>query len=165
MASDVAAHHATLFKILLVILFGLPERSRWNNLSCDGLAIRSGGVKLGDLRAGLGKLLVGMGEDDAAILRAPIRTLAIHLGGIVHREERIQQRLVGKAGWIESDLNDLRMACAVCTNFFISWVFEIAAFVSYGRVDNTCDLSKTGLYSPKTSCSKRCFFSCHSAAP
>ena len=57
------------------------------------------------------------------------------------------------------------MAGAVGTDFFIGWVFEVAAFVSYGRVDNTCDLAKTGFNSPKTSCSKCCFFHCHSVAP
>src|ERR1700678_3576169 len=106
-----------------------------------------------------------MREDHAAILRAPIWALTIDLGGIMHGEERIQQRFVGKTGWIEGDFDDLRMAGAVRTDFFIGWMFEVAACVSYGRVDNTCDLAKTGLYAPKTSCSKCRFFSCHSLAP
>ncbi len=93
-----AAHHAALLEILLVILFSLPEGICRNDLSCDGFAIRSGGVKLCDLRACLGELLVSLCEDDAAILCAPIRTLAIHLGRIVQRKERVQQRLIGKTG-------------------------------------------------------------------
>jgi hypothetical protein len=57
------------------------------------------------------------------------------------------------------------MAGAVGTDFFICWVFEIAAFVSYGRIDNTGKLTKSGFHTPKTSCTKCCFFYCHSVAP
>lgn len=92
---DVAADHATLFKVFLVVLLGLPKGCRWNDLSRDRFAIRTGGAELGDLCASLGELLVVVGEDDAAVLRAPIRPLAVHLGGIVQREERIKQCFVG----------------------------------------------------------------------
>jgi hypothetical protein len=35
---DVAASHAALFQILLVVVFGLPKRNRWHDLGCDWLA-------------------------------------------------------------------------------------------------------------------------------
>src|SRR5271170_1081065 len=101
MRLDVAAHHATLFEIFLVILFGLPKGGRRNDLGCDGLAVRACSTKFCDLGAGLGKLLVGASEDDAAVLCAPVRTLAVDLGGIVKREESVQQCVVGNTGWIE----------------------------------------------------------------
>ena len=63
-----AADHATFLKVLLVVFFGLPERSGCNDLGCDWFAVRAGGVELGDLRAGLSELLVVMREDDAAVL-------------------------------------------------------------------------------------------------
>jgi hypothetical protein len=75
----------------------------------------------------------------------------------VHREERVQQRFVRKAGWVEGDFDDFRMAGAVGTDFFIGWVFEVAAFVSYGCIDNTGKLTESGFYAPKTSCTKCCF--------
>src|SRR5271163_523211 len=80
-------------------------------------------------------------------------------------EECVQQGFVGQTRWIEGDFDDFRMAGAVGTDFFIGWVFESAAFVSYGCVDNTRNLCETGFYSPKTSCTKCCFFHCHSVAP
>ncbi len=80
-------------------------------------------------------------------------------------KKRVQQRFVRKTGRIEGDFDDFRMAGAVGTDFFIGWVFEIAAFVSYGRVDNTGEFTKSGFYTPKTSCTKCCFFHCHSVAP
>ena len=97
--SDVTAHHAALLEILLVVLLCLPECSGGNDLGGDGLAVSAGGVEFGDLGAGLGELLVVMGEDDAAVLRAPVRTLAIDLGGIVQSEECVQKRFVGETGW------------------------------------------------------------------
>ncbi len=106
-----------------------------------------------------------MSKDCAPILRSPVRSLSIHLGGIMQRKKCIQQSLVGKTRWIESNLNNLRMAGAVGTNFFIGWVFEVAAFVSHGRIDNTCDLAETGFNTPKTSCTKCCFFDCHFTPP
>ena len=80
-------------------------------------------------------------------------------------EEGVQKGLVGETGWVEGNFDDLRMACAVGTDFFIGWVFKVAAFVSYGCVDNTGDLSKSSFYSPKTSCTKCCFFYFYSVAP
>src|ERR1700748_2238135 len=48
---DVAAHHATLFKILLMVFFGLPEDSGRDDLGCDGFAIRACCTELGNLCA------------------------------------------------------------------------------------------------------------------
>src|SRR5277367_4840838 len=80
-------------------------------------------------------------------------------------EECVQQCFVGETGWIEGYFDDFRMAGAVSTDFFIGWVFEVAAFVSYGRIDNTGNLCETGFNTPKTSCTKCSFFHCHSVAP
>ena len=78
-----------------------------------------------------------MEENRSAVLSAEVRALTVYLGGIVEGEEHIQQRFVGKAGWIEGDVDDFRVAGAVGTDFFIGWVLEIAAFVSNDCVDNT----------------------------
>src|ERR1700722_6172415 len=101
MRLDVAAHHATLFEIFLVILFGLPKGCRRNDLGCDGLAVRACSTKFCNLSARLGKLFVGVGKNDASVLGAPIRTLAINLSGIVKCEKGVQQCLVRDSGWIE----------------------------------------------------------------
>src|SRR5580692_10363786 len=92
---DVAADHAAFFEVFLVVLFGLPERRCWDDLGRDGFSVRASSVELGDLCPGLGELLVVLSEDDATVLRTPIRTLAVDLGGIVHAEKRVKQRFVG----------------------------------------------------------------------
>src|SRR5580698_9678284 len=95
------AHHAALLEIPLVILLSSPEGRPRNHLRCNLLTVCPACAQLRNLCAGLSELLVAVGKDNAAILRAVIRTLAIHLGRIVHRKESVQQRFVGKTGWIE----------------------------------------------------------------
>ena len=124
------AHHASFFEVALVVLFGLPEGSGRRDLSGDRLAEGAGGVEFGDLRPCLGCLLVGVGKDDAAVLRSPVRTLAIDLGGIVEREECVEKCLIGEAGRVKRNLNDFRVAGAVATDFLIGRVLEVSAFVS-----------------------------------
>jgi len=41
---NVAAHHAALFEIFLVVLLSLPELRLGSNLGDDGLAIAAGGA-------------------------------------------------------------------------------------------------------------------------
>src|SRR5690242_5002334 len=110
---DVAAHHAAFLEIALVVLLGAPEGLGWLDPRGDGLAVSTGGVQLGDLRPGLGFLLVIMGKDHAAILRPAVRPLTIDLGGVVEQEERVEQRFIGEARWIKCNLDDFRVAGAV----------------------------------------------------
>ncbi len=86
-----------------MVLLGPPEGGGGDDLGGDGLTVGSGGVELGDAGSGLGGLLVGVGEDDAAVLRSEVRTLAVDLGGIVHGEEGVEQRLVGETAVVECD--------------------------------------------------------------
>ncbi len=94
MASDVAAHHAALLQILLVVLLGLPEVRSRRHLGHDRRAKGSRCVQLRDLCPCRRGLFLRMREDHAAVLRAPVRALPVQLRGIVQREKRIQQSLV-----------------------------------------------------------------------
>src|ERR1700679_1238104 len=98
---DGAANHASFFQVALVVFLGFPEGGGGDYLGGDGFAVRAGGVELGDLGSGLSELLVGGGEDDATVLGAPVRTLAIHLRRIVQGEEGVQQGFVGETGRVE----------------------------------------------------------------
>src|SRR3954447_15411568 len=144
-----------------MVLLRFPEGAAGTNLGCDWTPIRARGVQLSDPRTGFGKLTVRVSEDNAAILRAPVRPLAVNLGRIVQCKERVQKRLVTEAGVVEGNLNDLRMASAVGTYVLVSWVFEVSAFITYGCVDDSYDLVESCLNSPEASCSKCCFFDCH----
>jgi len=69
-----------------VIFFCLPEAGAGQHPSHDWLAECAGGVQIGDALAGGALLLVRIREDDAAVLRAPVRSLAIQLRGIMQRK-------------------------------------------------------------------------------
>src|SRR5271154_4276523 len=158
---DMAADHAALFEVALVVLLGLPEGLGGEDLGGDGGAEAAGGVEFGDLCAGLTGLLVGVGEDDGAILRSPIGTLAVDLGGIVEGKEGIEQAFVADAGGVEEELDHLGVAGAVGTDLFVGGMLERSPFVADGGVQNSRHLAETGFHAPETSCAKRCFFSCH----
>src|SRR5665213_371946 len=147
---NVTTHHAALLQIALVVLLSLPKCLRRLYLGGNRLAIGAGGVKFGDLRSSLGCLLLVVSEDNAAILRSPIRALSVHLGRIVKCKKCVEKCLIREAGRVKLNLYDFRVAGAVATDFLIGWVFEVSAFVSYCCVNNACEFAKTGLYSPTT---------------
>jgi hypothetical protein len=91
---DVAADGAAFLQIFLVVFFGAPEGFRWDDLGHDGLRELLLGCEAGDGGPGSGFLLWGVEEDGAAILRAPVGTLAVELGGVVELEESIEQLFV-----------------------------------------------------------------------
>src|SRR5580698_7936609 len=115
--SDVTVHHAAFLQIFLVVFLGLPEGGGGEDLCGDGLAVGAGGVELRDAGACLGGLLVGAGEDDAAVLRAEVGTLTVDLSGIVHGEEGVEQRVVGETAVVEGYFYYFRVAGAVGTDF------------------------------------------------
>ena len=80
-------------------------------------------------------------------------------------EEGVEKLVVRETTVIEGDLDYFRVAGAVGTDFFVGRVFEVAACVSYGCIDNTIEFVEAGFNTPKTSCSKYCFFKCHVGAP
>src|ERR1700728_1190615 len=87
---DVAAHRAALLEILLVVILGLPEGFRGDDLGNDGLRELLLRGQAGDRGFRLGLLLRRVKEDRTAILRAPVRTLPIQLGGIVQLEKQVE---------------------------------------------------------------------------
>ena len=137
MESDVTVHHATFFQVFLVVFLGLPEDGGREDLCGDGLAVGSGGVEFRDAGACLSGLLVGAGEDDAAVLRAEVGTLTIDLSWIVHGEEGVEQRVVRKTAIVEGYFHYFRVAGAVGTDFLVGRVFEAASCVSSGRIEYT----------------------------
>src|SRR5215469_5808542 len=157
-----AVHHPALLEIALVVLFRLPEGLCWTYLGRNRVTVSSRRAEFSYLSPGLCLLLAGVGEDDAAVLGSQVRSLTVHLCGIVHREERVEKGLVGEARWIKCDLNDFYMTGSVRTDFFISWMFEIPTLISYNCVDDSCDFVEFCFYTPKASCSEGRLFNCHS---
>src|ERR1017187_7609658 len=156
-----AVHHPPLLQIPLGILLCLPERRRRFHLGRNRLAERARPIQLIDLRLRLLHLLVRSRKHHAPVLRAPVRPLPVHLGRIVQREKRIQQRVIAHSRRIERYVHYLRMSRAVRTHLFIRRMFEFASFISCRCVEYPRHLCKSGFYAPKTSSSKCCFLNCH----
>lgn len=85
-----AADHAALFEVSLVVLLGFPEDSRQPDLRCDGIAVGSRRVQLRNLGTRLRGLPFALRKDDGAVLGSEVRSLPVDLGWVVHREERVQ---------------------------------------------------------------------------
>ena len=78
-----------------------------------------------------GSFLLGrMEEDGGAVLLAEIRALAVHLSRIVHLPENVEQLLVADFGWIERDLDHLRMAGCVGANVPIRGILRVPAGIA-----------------------------------
>ena len=108
---DVAACLAALFQIALVVLFGAPEGLRRLDFCDDALGLEAAfGGELLDLGAGLRLLLRRVEEDGRAVLRAPVRALAVEGGGIVQGEEGVEQLLVADLGGVEFQLDHFGVA-------------------------------------------------------
>jgi hypothetical protein len=119
-ALDVAACLAALLQIALVILLGPPEGLRRLNLGHNALGLEAAlGGKLLDFGASLRLLLRRVEEDGRAILRAPVRTLAVDGGGVVKSEKSVQQLLVADLGRVKVYLYHLSVACFVCAYILI----------------------------------------------
>ncbi len=92
---NVAAQGAAFLEVFLVVLLCAPEGLGGDDLGDDGLGESLLRGEAGDGGLGGSFLLGRVEEDDAAVLRAPVGPLAVELGGIVEREERVEELLVG----------------------------------------------------------------------
>src|SRR5208282_6564963 len=110
---------AALFQILLVVVLRGKERHGGNDLGDDRLGVA---VRLLDrFFRGLRRGLLGrrVEEDGGAILRAPVRALAVELRGIVVLPENFEQVGVANLGGIEINFYGLGVAGAIGANFFV----------------------------------------------
>ncbi len=77
------------------------------------------------------RLLLGrMKENRGAVLRAPVRALAVHLRGIVVLPENFQQVGIADFGGIEFDFHGFGVAGAVGADFFIGRILGLAAGIA-----------------------------------
>ena len=119
------------------------------------------GGELLDFCKSLLLLLWRVKEDGRAILRAPVRSLAVERRGIVQLEERVEQFFVAHFFRVEIDLDDFRVAGLIGAHVLISRAVMRSALVAHGRRRHAGDGRKRSLHAPKTSCSKCRFFCAH----
>src|SRR6476660_9196205 len=98
-----------------------------------------------------------MEEDRRAVLCAPVRALAVELGGIVVLPENLQQVGVGDLGGIEVDLDGFCVASPIGADLLIGRIVGMATDVTHAGRSYTRKLPKCGFNSPKTACGECCF--------
>src|SRR5215472_16703682 len=89
-------------------------------------------------------------ENRCAVLRAPVRALAVHLRRIVILPKDFQQIVITDFGWIELDLHGFGMASPGSANFFICRILGAPAGVADAGGDHSRQLAETSFDSPKT---------------
>jgi hypothetical protein len=113
-----------------VIIFRLIEGSGRLHV-CGNRAAESPGCFESCLGCARGLLLFGrMEKDYAPVLRPDIRTLAIHLRGIVRLPEHVQKLIVADFVRIILDLDDFGMTGPISTDILICWIGSVPAFIS-----------------------------------
>lgn len=159
--SDRTMRAAMLREILLMIFFGTVEGWRGLDLCNDGPPKTPALFEFGQLGFSGGLLFGRVIENNRAILRTQVGALAIARGRVMVTPEDLQQRLKGNFPRIKSDFDYFRMASCIATNIFISRMFCLSTSIAHSGIFYSVDLPEDRLDSPKTSCSKRGFFSAH----
>src|SRR6185312_5427002 len=154
--SDVAARHAVLLQIALMVVFSYPEGGGGHDLRDD--LLREPPALAKDLPGLLGQLLllVVVIEDRRAVLRSYIRALAIEGGRVVVVPEDVEQRVVAHQRWIELDLDHFGVSGGVAAHFFVCGIGLRPAFIACGRGNDAGNLLESGLRSPEASGTKCC---------
>src|SRR2546425_11078070 len=92
-----------------------------------------------------------MKENRRAVLRAQIRSLAVHLRRVMSLPENVEQLFVTHFCRIERHLHHFGMPGFVCANVFVGWIRRLPAAVPYGRINHSRHALKRGLHTPETS--------------
>ena len=158
----VAARLPALFQIALVVIFGAPEGLGGFDFGHNtfGLEAAFGGELL-DLSAGLCFLLGGVEEDGGAVLRAPVRALAVECGGVVEGEEGVEKLFEADAVGVEVEFDDLGVAGLVGADVLVGGAVELAALIPDGSGGYARNGGKGRFNSPETAGAEGCFFLAH----
>src|SRR5258708_8522173 len=125
-----ARGHAALLQIFLMVLFGAIERARGSDFGGDRPLEFAAGVQRGARLLSGGFLLRRMEENRTAILRAEVRSLAIHLSWVVSLPECIQQLFLTQYCPVEVHLHYLRGPGFIGANIFLRGVCHLSAAVA-----------------------------------
>src|SRR5579884_1026773 len=99
-----------------------------------------------------------MEEDDGAVLCAPVRPLAIELGGIVQGEECLKQLLIADPRGIEGQFYNFGVSGLVGADVFVCRLVHRSAFIADGGFYYSGDLRKACFHAPEASCAESCLF-------
>src|SRR5436305_974004 len=96
-------------------------------------------------------------EDGAAILRSHVRTLPVHLRGIMQAPESLNQLIVTDLRRIEMDLDHFSMACSIGADVLVSRIAQVSALIAGRDILNSFHFPKRCFDSPKAACAKSRF--------
>src|SRR5689334_17578001 len=99
-----------------------------------------------------------MREDDRAVLRADIGTLAVELRWVMHLEEQIEQFFVADFRRVERDFHHFGVVGGAAANLSIVGVGDMAARVARYSVNHAGHFAEKRLDAPEASCSESGFF-------
>src|ERR1700675_1162651 len=105
-----------------------------------------------------------MKENRRAVLRAEIRSLAVHLRWVMSLPENVEQLFVTHFCRIERHLQNFRMAGFVRANGFVIRFRRFPAPVPYGGINHPRHALKRCLHAPETPRSESRYL-CHSYHP
>ena len=159
------AHPASLFHVILVIIFCSVEFLGELNLSCNRFT-KLFLLLLNKFSCYL-KLIFIHCPYSTAVLCSIIRSLSVHLGWIMHMEESFKELPVSNEIRVKNNSHSLSMHCVTFANLSIVGIICLALLISWFSCKNTWSLLKRMFNSPEaTTCeisnliSFRCWMIC-----
>ena len=123
-----------------MIFFGPPECPGGLYLGDNAFGFEAALCrKLVNLCLGLRLLLRRVEEDGGAVLRAPVRTLAVEGSGVVEGEKGVEELVVGDAGGVEVEFDDFGVASGVGADIFVAGAVKLAALIADGGCGDAGD--------------------------
>src|SRR5882672_2752078 len=148
-SSEVAARCAALLQIFLVIFFRAIKGACRRDFRCDGPLELSARLQRRARFLGNRFLLRRMSENRRAVLRAEVRSLAVHLRRVVRFPENIEQLFVTHLCGIERHLHYFRVSGFVGAYIFVSRVRRLSAAIPHSRVNHSGNLLERRLDAPE----------------
>src|SRR5262249_52384285 len=136
-----------LHVVILMVLFGLVERSGRHDLGRDRLLEALLDRRLRGLRQR--PLFLAAIEDRAAILVAVVAELTILRQRIDVVPEHVEQLVIAHLGRIVHDLHRFGVTGAAVRNLFVAGVDGVPASVAGGGANYAVDLVEIGLHAPE----------------
>ena len=135
--------------VIVVLLLSDQEVDGFLQGGDNGLVVDVGHV--GNHRLGRGSLFIRKRHDAGTVLRPDVVALAVELGGVVNREEDLEESFVGNDGRVELNLHHLSVAGGAAADGVVGGVRVVTAGVGgKGRL-NTVNLFVGAFNAPEAS--------------
>src|SRR5580693_9566951 len=105
-----------------------------------------------------------MKENRGAVLRAEVRSLAVHLRGIVCLPEHVEQFFVTHLRGIKRDLYHFRVAGFIGAHVLVGRILRMPAAVAYGGINHSRNALERRLHTPEAAGAK-CRNLAHGSSP